>query len=83
MIAGEIELSAHDGTKRKLAPGDLIVQLAAAHSSKNVGDGPARESLPLSLWLTTGLLAISLPSEEVKINGKTIAESGIQAMKLF
>jgi hypothetical protein len=33
--------------------------------------------------LTLGLLAISLPSEEVKINGKTISESGIKAMKLF
>ena len=40
-------------------------------------------SLFLRPGLIAGLLAVSLPSEEVKINGKTIAESGIKAMKLF
>ena len=40
-------------------------------------------SLLLRPGLIAGLLAVSLPSEEVKINGKTIAESGIKAMKLF
>jgi hypothetical protein len=88
MLVGKMEVSLHDGTTKMVGPGDLVVQLGTVHGWKAVGEEPARESCrgligKGGIRLTPGAFVVALPSETVKISGKTVEESGIEAMKLF
>ncbi len=54
MTNGTFELVLHDGSKRRLTPGDVVVQLANVHQWNNVGDDWARQSISVS-WLVERL----------------------------
>ncbi|KAK4683712.1 hypothetical protein P7C73_g6520, partial [Tremellales sp. Uapishka_1] len=64
VVSGHLELLFHDGDKKEVGPGDLIVQLGNAHQWLNKSDQWAR------------MVAVILPLKEpVQIDGKGLDEA--------
>ncbi|ADV19382.1 hypothetical protein I305_03187 [Cryptococcus gattii E566] len=74
VIHGELEMILHDGSSKTVRAGDTIVQIANIHGWNN----NTTEWAMLMVYVS-GVAAIVVPSEPVKINGRGLEEPPFNA----
>lgn len=92
VIHGELEMILHDGSSKTVRAGDTIVQIANIHGWNNNSTEWASESscAPIQVMnerkgckvlivYVSGVAAIVVPSEPVKINGRGLEEPPFNA----